>query len=853
MKGFFSGIGGIVSVAVVLGVGGAILTGFQVERTIKDQLRTGQDKLNEQFVNFGLERDKDITFEVSLASFKRGLFSSKATYRVQVIPKARPGRATDLIFSDTIEHGPWPVSRLKQLELMPVMTTSNIKMMPALPLQSFFDRFDKEKGPLSLSLSYGYDGSISYNGELSTALFEDGDSSFRFSDIPFSGHVSSALGLNEVAVTVPRLELTNKGTYISITDLILDAKYKTDTTVLPVGEWSITLADASVRTPSSSISVRDLANKYVGSETSSGIHSMSDSIDVPDIRFNGEALGGFELAVSAKNIRAKDLIALAEAIKNRETTSVYEQQAIDEAIEGNIYMLLDGNPSVAIDTFSYKNASGQSSVSLVVDLQQPTGKIGDTDALVSAIAGIKLESSTSKSMLEFIAQSISNESKDYSDMPNMIAGSIVASGYGTIEGDNIVSRISYKSEGGGIINNNGKESSVQQLAQSDPLLGEFLNRQKQLKPQQTTPAQRAQYAEELVQASKDQRLTPTYSQQQPQISFPRFEDYPSGPQYTGGPAALDLSNETANMFRTRLRQALPGLPVFAGEYVDAGWGCGTTCYSITFVNKRTGKILDQGFGGEQGPWITEVRPDSKLIRAEGYDSEWDQPERYFASFYVLTAGELNLITKVEIPHLTADQNPGSDDTYSYLENLVLEGQRNALEKAYMQAEAMQSTSQLTQQASQSYLAKVQPSAPTQSQEQLEAAERNRKDRVAAEARKAESLAELLGGNTKYQQAMTDTPGDLDDLLINLISNQWRRPDSARNGMRVELLIEMLPDGTISNASVTRSSGDRPFDNSAVAAVRNVGRIPEMTKLDRATFDHNYRMRRVIFTPEDLSR
>lgn len=86
----------------------------------------------------------------------------------------------------------------------------------------------------------------------------------------------------------------------------------------------------------------------------------------------------------------------------------------------------------------------------------------------------------------------------------------------------------------------------------------------------------------------------------------------------------------------------------------------------------------------------------------------------------------------------------------------------------------------------------------------------------------------------------------------LVSQQWRRPPSARNGMSVEVTIQMLPDGTITNASVTRSSGDLPFDNSAAAAVRNVGRIPEMQQLDRATFDRMYRQRRVIFKPEDLS-
>ncbi|MGY8832773.1 MAG: cell envelope integrity protein TolA, partial [Pseudomonadales bacterium] len=99
-------------------------------------------------------------------------------------------------------------------------------------------------------------------------------------------------------------------------------------------------------------------------------------------------------------------------------------------------------------------------------------------------------------------------------------------------------------------------------------------------------------------------------------------------------------------------------------------------------------------------------------------------------------------------------------------------------------------------------------------------------RKAVEDKKAAALAELLSEDVGRQQAIADTVGDevagsLDDLIVMLVSQQWRRPPSARNGMSVEVLIEMLPDGTITNASVTRSSGDSPFDNSAVQAVRNV--------------------------------
>lgn len=129
-------------------------------------------------------------------------------------------------------------------------------------------------------------------------------------------------------------------------------------------------------------------------------------------------------------------------------------------------------------------------------------------------------------------------------------------------------------------------------------------------------------------------------------------------------------------------------------------------------------------------------------------------------------------------------------------------------------------------------------------------------RKAAEDKKAKALAELLSDTTERRQALAETQGaqvagSLDDLIVSLVSQQWRRPPSARNGMSVEVTIRMLPDGTIANASVTRSSGDSAFDSSAVAAVRNVSRIPEMQQLDRATFDRMYRQRRMVFKPEDL--
>lgn len=129
-------------------------------------------------------------------------------------------------------------------------------------------------------------------------------------------------------------------------------------------------------------------------------------------------------------------------------------------------------------------------------------------------------------------------------------------------------------------------------------------------------------------------------------------------------------------------------------------------------------------------------------------------------------------------------------------------------------------------------------------------------RKAAEDKKAQALAELLSEDTERQQALADTQGDqvagnFDDLIRMRAAEGWTRPPSARNNMSVTLRVNMLPDGTITAATVSRSSGDAPFDNSAVAAVKNIGRLTEMQGLTAQEFQP-YRSFTMTFTPEDLA-
>ena len=133
--------------------------------------------------------------------------------------------------------------------------------------------------------------------------------------------------------------------------------------------------------------------------------------------------------------------------------------------------------------------------------------------------------------------------------------------------------------------------------------------------------------------------------------YPRFKDYAVSEIYSGPTAPLDTSGDTARTFKTRLREALSeGEISAAGEYTLAGWGCGMSCFINTFVNKRTGQVIEDGIGGESGEGIVGLDMHSRLIITEGPElNEKFEEIGYFAFFYELADTKLTLIKKVPIP------------------------------------------------------------------------------------------------------------------------------------------------------------------------------------------------------------
>lgn len=95
--------------------------------------------------------------------------------------------------------------------------------------------------------------------------------------------------------------------------------------------------------------------------------------------------------------------------------------------------------------------------------------------------------------------------------------------------------------------------------------------------------------------------------------------------------------------------------------------------------------------------------------------------------------------------------------------------------------------------------------------------------------------------------------ELATLIQQRISTRWVRPKSARNGMELTLSISLDPSGEVVDIDVRLSSGSTAFDQSAVRAVQEVARIPEIAALSPAIYEKYFRQLHLLFRPEDLKR
>jgi len=119
---------------------------------------------------------------------------------------------------------------------------------------------------------------------------------------------------------------------------------------------------------------------------------------------------------------------------------------------------------------------------------------------------------------------------------------------------------------------------------------------------------------------------------EPAVDPPTFGQYAVRVSNAKPKPIVFSGNKDARMFRTRLREALNGGVNFAGHYIFAYWGCGTSCLQGAIIDTHTGIVyfpkelagVGVGFGvggAEIADKPLDYKNNSRLFILSGYAAD----------------------------------------------------------------------------------------------------------------------------------------------------------------------------------------------------------------------------------------
>ncbi len=88
-----------------------------------------------------------------------------------------------------------------------------------------------------------------------------------------------------------------------------------------------------------------------------------------------------------------------------------------------------------------------------------------------------------------------------------------------------------------------------------------------------------------------------------------------------------------------------------------------------------------------------------------------------------------------------------------------------------------------------------------------------------------------------------------NLIRDQVMTNWKPPTLFEIGTKSELIITLVPTGEIINVRISKESGNKAFDRSALAAVYKVDKF-EGLDMRRKLFDEHFRVFTLVFNPKD---
>lgn len=398
-------VGLVVVLAVAYGAA-SWYVGQRAQDVIENAVQTGNQNLGRIF---GAEASTQ-PMQLSVSRYDRGLFSSNIIYSLKIVGQG--GAVTEYLLGDRLEHGPFPLSAVRQGQFAPMLALSRASLVPNAATQAWFDSLKGAK-PVDITTRVGFSGAGSTQATFAPVEHTTPDGlqvSFAGGDMTIE--FSSGLDSATTRGSFPKLQVTNTTTdeSVLVDTMVFDKTYQFAATDRNhVTQFKLNVQRLGLLAEKQE--VLGLSDVSVSGNSSEQNNSFDGSAryDVASAAFSGKNLGKFAAGFQVNRLDLQALGALT-----RQYDDILAEQGLSEndvpqldhndllRLREHLFEALKSKPSLGVDPVVWDNGDGQSQFSVKADFVRPDIVYIDApteDVLMQAIGALDFSFSLNKSMM----------------------------------------------------------------------------------------------------------------------------------------------------------------------------------------------------------------------------------------------------------------------------------------------------------------------------------------------------------------------------------------------------------------------------------------------------------------------
>lgn len=467
---------GVVAALGVVWTAGAWFTGKQMEARFADMIAETNAQLN--------STAPEAALALSYQNYQRGLFSSHLQLVIQPAagkesPWLKPGQ--QVVFDESVDHGPFPFAQLKSFNLLPAMASVSSTLVNNEVSKPLFDAA-KGKSPFSAETRVGYSAATDSRITLEPLNYEAEDEKLVFSggtlrmqadregkELALSGEIKSGDfdALNEY----------NQRVQLSFSNLKTDGTSEMTDFAERIGSQKLSLDKLAIAIEGQQMAVIEGMNLDGASTLSSDRKTINTRLDytLNSLKLQSQDMGSGKLSLKIDKLDGEawhqfnqqyqaQMNALAAQPELLQNPQVYQQQ-MTAAFFGSMPILLKGGPTITVAPLSWKNAKGESTLNIALQLNDPSGATGapqsmgeEIDRSVKSLdSKLTIPAAMATQLMTQVAQLEGHDAGSAAKIATMTVERFASMGqqFGLTarENDNIVSSLQY---GAGKITLNGK-------------------------------------------------------------------------------------------------------------------------------------------------------------------------------------------------------------------------------------------------------------------------------------------------------------------------------------------------------------------------------------------------------------